>query len=347
MTQNEGSFTHNEIMSQGEAWKATLEGAGALAEEFIEWIRKPHAQAIFTGCGSTYYLSLTAASVWQTLTGVHAIAMPASELWLYQDPAKIDPSTLLVAVSRSGETTETLRAVERFKAQVKGDTLAITCYDSPLTKLTDQARLTRRAEENSVAQTRSFTSMLVLSQALAGLAAENASYVASLQALPAACTKLLIRYDVLAQELGNDPELEHFVFLGSGMNYGLANEAMLKMKEMSLSSSQAFHFLEFRHGPKSVVNSRTLIVGLLNDLALEQEVKVLKEMQDLGARVLAVCENDLQAGFEYTVERCAGTPNLASALLTLPVLQLIAFYRARKKGLNPDLPKNLSTVVKL
>jgi glucosamine--fructose-6-phosphate aminotransferase (isomerizing) len=348
MDQKDGNYTHNEIVTQGGAWQATLEAASLQTEDFLKWIQKPHAQAIFTGCGSTFYLSLTAASIWQTLTGMHSYALPASELWLYLDPALIAPSSLLVAISRSGETTETLKAVERYQAQVKGDSLAITCYaDSGLTQLVDQVQLTRQADEKSVAQTRSFTSMLVLNQVLAGLVSRNFNYLESLQSLPAACNQLLRKYDGLARELGNDPEIEHFVFLGSGMNFGLANEAMLKMKEMSLSSSQAFHFLEFRHGPKSVVTPNTLIVGLLNDLALEQEIKVLQEMQALGAKVLALTETDIRAGFDYTIELCSKVPNLSRAPLFLPILQLLAFYRARKKGLNPDLPKNLDTVVKL
>jgi len=348
MDQIDGNFTHNEIMTQGEAWKATLEAASLQTPEFLKWIQRPHAQAIFTGCGSTFYLSMTAASIWQTLTGIHSYAMPASELWLYLDPSHIAPSSLLVAISRSGETTETLKAVDRYRAQVKGDTLAIICYaDSELTKLVDQVQLTRQADEKSVAQTRSFTSMLVLSQFLAGLVTKNFNYIESLQTLPAACNKLLSKYDGLARELGNDSELEHFIFLGSGMNFGLASEAMLKMKEMSLSSSQAFHFLEFRHGPKSVVTPNTLIVGLLNDLALEQEIKVLKEMQALGAKVLAVTETDIHAGLDYSIELCSQVPNISRAPLFLPVLQLIAFYRARMKGLNPDQPKNLSAVIRL
>jgi len=348
MDQTDDNCTQNEILTQAGAWKATLKAAGLQTPEFLKWIQRPHAQVFFTGCGSTFYLSLTAASIWQTITGIHSYAIPASELWLYLDPSNIDPASLLVAISRSGETTETLKAVNRYKAQVKGDTLAITCYaGSELTKLVDQVQLTRHAEEKSIAQTRSFTSMLVLSQVLAGLAGKNFDYIETLQSLPAACDKLLSKYDDLARELGNNSELKDFIFLGSGMNYGLASEAMLKMKEMSLSSSQAFHFLEFRHGPKSVVTPNTLIVGLLNDLALEQEIQVLKEIQALGAKVLAIAETNSQTGFDYGIELRSQVPNLTGAPLFLPVLQLIALYRAKKKGLNPDMPKNLSAVVKL
>jgi len=80
----------------------------------------------------------------------------------------------------------------------------------------------------------------------------------------------------LAQQLSEDHSLQHFVFLGSGPQYGLAAEAMLKMKEMSLSVSEAFHFLEFRHGPKSVVDCSTLVVGLLSDTARDYELAVVR-----------------------------------------------------------------------
>jgi len=348
MNQNDENFTYNEIMSQSSSWKATLDGASKQSVEFLEWIRKPRPEVVFTGCGSTYYLSMVAASIWRTIVGVPTDAMPGSELWLYTDLAYLKPASLLVAISRSGETTETLKALLRYRASVKGDTLALTCYaGSEITHHVDQVQLTHLADERSVAQTRSFTSMLVLTQFLAGLTAEKQDYIESLQKLPGVCEKVLSTYEGLARELGNDLEMDQVILLGSGINYGIACEAMLKMKEMSLTSSQAFHFMEFRHGPKSIVTPNTLIIGLVNDLAQDQELKVLEEMKALGARILVLTDKPERAGFDFSVELHSGVPSISRAPLFLPVLQLIAYYRAKRKGLNPDQPKNLSSVVRL
>jgi glucosamine--fructose-6-phosphate aminotransferase (isomerizing) len=343
-----GSHTYHEIVGQGEAWVATLAAVSAQAAELADWLRRPRAEVLFTGCGSTYYLSLTAAATWQAVTGIRAWAAPASEVWLFPSSTLPAQPSLLVAVSRSAETTETLRAVEVYQARTGGDWLAVTCYaNRELTDRASQALVARLAGEDSVAQTRSFTSMLVLTQVAAGLAAGRDDYLAELRTLPHHVGRVILDYERLAQALANDPRLERFVFLGSGPNYGLAREAMLKMKEMSLSPSEAFHFLEFRHGPKSVVAPGTLIVGLVSDTARQQETAVLAEMRDLGASVLAVAESDGGLPADYVVELRSGLDGLARGALVLPVLQLMACYRALARGLDPDRPTHLEAVVRL
>jgi glucosamine--fructose-6-phosphate aminotransferase (isomerizing) len=118
------------------------------------------------------------------------------------------------------------------------------------------------------------------------------------------------------------------------------------MKEMSLSTSEAFHFLEFRHGPKSVITSKTLIAALLSDPARQEELKVLSEMRALGATVMALTESDTGLEMDYTVELNSGLGYLWRGALFLPVLQLLAYYRSINKELDPDRPHNLDAVVK-
>jgi glutamine---fructose-6-phosphate transaminase (isomerizing) len=226
--------------------------------------------------------------------------------------------------------------------------LAVSVYgDHELAKRVSHTLITNNAEEQSVAQTRSFTSMFVLIQAAANLAAGNSDSLSDLRCVSDYFQPLMGQYEPLIQSLANDSRLERFIFLGSGHNYGLACEAMLKMKEMSLSSSEAFHFMEFRHGPKSVVTPSTLIVGLLSDTAYDQEIKVLKEMQALGATILAIVDTNKGVPADHVIELHSNLPEYYRAVLQLPVLQLLAFYRAYKNGLNPDQPNNLDAVVRL
>jgi len=131
--------------------------------------------------------------------------------------------------------------------------------------------------------------------------------------------------------------------------YGLACEAMLKMKEMSLSYSEAYHMLEFRHGPMSMVNERTLVAGLLSDQAGAQETAVLRDMRARGARILAIGEapaGDV-ASLGQVVALQTGLPLVARAIAYLPVLQLLAYYRAMFNRQNPDQPANLHAVIVL
>lgn len=343
-----GSYTYREIVGQGDAWSATLTAVGAQAESLRPWLDRPRSEVVFTGCGSTHYLSLAAAVVWQMLTGDRARAVPASELWLFPDSCLPRSPALLIAISRSAQTTETVQAANLYRQRVGDDVLAITCYpDRPLTAGATRVLIAEGAAEESVAQTRSFTSMLLLAQFVAGLAASREDYLTQLRTLPAAGQRVVETFEPLAKELGENADIGRFVFLGSGPNYGLACEAMLKMKEMSLSPSEAFHFLEFRHGPKSVVGPDMLIVGLVSETAREQETAVLAEMRDLGARVLAVAESPEGLPADDVVALDSGVDDWARGPLMLPILQLMAYYRARSKGLDPDHPANLEPVILL
>lgn len=192
-----------------------------------------------------------------------------------------------------------------------------------------------------MAQTRSFASMYVATTALAALLAERADLLNAMEGLPELGERLIGAYEELARTTGADLALERTYWLGSGPRYGLACEASLKMKEMTLTHSEPFHFLEFRHGPKSMVGATTLVVGLLSDRVRAHEAAVLDEMRGLGARTLSLGEQDADVSF------ASGLPEAVRNVLYLPALQLLAYHRAIAKGLNPDKPTNLDAVVVL
>jgi glucosamine--fructose-6-phosphate aminotransferase (isomerizing) len=347
-----GEHTLSEILSQPLAWQNALE-AYRLQKSSIEalWKRQTIDQVLFTGCGSTHYLSMIAAALFQSLTGIPSQARPASELIIF--PGLVfapKRQSMLVAISRSGETTETIEAVQTFRNQTLGHVIAITCYgDSKLANEADVALVATAAHEKSIAQTRSFTSMVVLGEVLAGhLAGQDEQQ--ALDQLPALGERLLTMYQSVAQEIGEDKTLERYFFLGSGHLYGIACEAMLKMKEMSLSYSEAYHPLEFRHGPMSMVNQQTLVVGLLSDEGLKYEIAVMEQMQKLGARILTISEPDdltSYVGALNAIHLKSGLPEWVRTVLYLPLLQLMAYHRAMARDLNPDRPTNLDAVVRL
>lgn len=343
-----GAYTYQEIMSQGQAWEQTLAAFDQQRSQLTQWLSLPREAIVFTGCGSTYYLSLAAAALWQSLTGWFASGVPASEMWLFPEATLTSQPSLLVAVSRSGETSETLRALQVFRQRSAADILGVTVYaDSQLARAAPRVLVTSGADEHSVAQTRSFSSMYVLIQAMTAVAAGNQPVLEHLKQLPGCFERLVQAYAPLAKSLAEDLRRQHFVFLGSGAYYGLALEAMLKMKEMSLSAAEAFHFLEYRHGPKSLVSDSTLVVGLLSEAARAEELKVLAEMRRLGARVLAIDESSQGLEADDVVELNSGLAYLERGALLLPVLQLMAYYRSMANGLNPDMPTNLDAVVRL
>jgi glucosamine--fructose-6-phosphate aminotransferase (isomerizing) len=347
-----GTHTLSEILSQPSVWAETLDVIAGFQEGLSNlWRDSPVQRVLFTGCGSTYYLSHTAAAKFQMYTGIPACSHPGSELVLFPNliyPGK-SKASLLVTISRSGKTSETLEAVPVFRRRTGGEVLSITCDSrSPLALQSDLAFAADVAQEQSVAQTRSFTTMLLMAQSLVGYYAYQ-DVEGALSRLPGEAQELLDDYQPAARRLGEDNTLERFFFLGNGFLYGLASEAMLKMKEMSLTHSEAYHTLEFRHGPMSMVNARTLVVGLISESAYTHEMAVLRQMHDLGARVLVITPV-LPPGitdWAEVVELNASVPAWARSVLYLPVLQLMAYYRAISKNLDPDRPANLDAVVHL
>jgi glucosamine--fructose-6-phosphate aminotransferase (isomerizing) len=347
----ETMHTWQEITSQPEVWRATLEqftADRAGLESLLQQTQFDQIAAI--GCGSTHYLAQAAAAALSHCTGIPSRPFPSSELWLF--PSSVPAiETLLLAISRSGTTTETLRALARFREAGAGPVLTITCYpDSPLAQQADFVLAAPAAQEQSVAQTRSFASMFLLTQLLSALLARNDGMLERLRRLPNALQSLVERLGDLPKRLGEDTDVEQFFFLGGGPLYGLANEVMLKMKEMTLSHSEAYHPLEFRHGPMSMVTGRTLVVGLLSDTGLAQELRVLEDMARLGARTLALIEDASAFGRwqpDDVVELRSGLTEWERGALYLPVLQRLAYHRSVAKGLNPDRPRNLEAVVEL
>ncbi len=340
------SATYQEIVSQPVAWAAALSAVTQQASSLTDTCHSAEFdQVLFTGCGSTYYLATAAAALFQTLSGQASRAVPGGELLLYPETtlsSATERPTLLVAISRSGTTTETVSAVGQFKAQQRGPVIVITNYgDSPLALLGDVVVAIPEGQEESVAQTRSFASMYVAVSAVACHLTQHTDALSAMAALPAVGQRLIATYEPLAKQWGQSLDLDRFYFLGSGPRYGLACEVNLKMKEMTLTHSEPFHFLEFRHGPMSMVTDSAAIIGLLSDTQREHEAAVLTEMAQLGGRVLTLGETNADIAFD------SGLPESIRNVLYLPILQLIAYYRAIAKQLDPDHPTHLTAVVEL
>jgi glucosamine--fructose-6-phosphate aminotransferase (isomerizing) len=228
--------------------------------------------------------------------------------------------------------------------------LTLSCYgEMPLARMGRLNIVLPSGQEQSVAQTRAFSTLYLGAVALACVWAGRRDLFGSLARLPEAGRRLLVEYASLAAELGREESLDRFYFLGSGARHGLACELSLKMKEMSLSHSEPFHFMEFRHGPKSMVTPSALIVGLRSTVNAPQEAAVLADVAALGGRTLTIGEDGSAplVGLDQKIRFESGLEEAVRNVLYLPAGQLIAFERSLAKGLNPDRPTNLDAVVKL
>lgn len=351
MNQGNESVVWQEITSQPQVWRAVWQRLQGLRDAVSGLLFSECWDSIlFAGCGSTHYLSLAAANLYQQLTGQRTQGLPSSEIALF--PSGVYPDippqrVLLIAVSRSGETSETLWAVHEHQRR-RQPVLTITCRgNSPLATESQAVVAVDEADEQSVAQTRSFTSMYLAAQYVAGLAADGREFLAAVEQLPSQGQSLFDRYGALIAQLGG-MSWDRIIVLGSGTNYGLACEGMLKLKEMALVASEAYHFLEYRHGPISLVDEKTLVVGLLSDTAAAIERDVLDDVRRLGGHTLAVGERlPGPEAASYIMSLETGLPYLARGVLYLVPLQMLAYHQARARGLDPDRPRHITQAVVL
>jgi len=256
---------------------------------------------------------------------------------------------VLLIASRSGETTETVRAAETFAERFPGHTILIGCRsESRMGRLADLAIVIPEGNEVVIPQTRSFSSMYLAAQYLVALLDDDAELADALRRVPDLLPGLLDRWEPVVQRAA-EADWDSAVFLGGGPLYGVAVEATLKLTEMSLSSAVAYHTLEVRHGPRSIIDESTLVVGLGSLRGAPYERQVLAELAEETQHVLAFTPGDGWDLSELAAEIPLGDriPEHALGLLYLPLLQLLAYHRALHKGVNPDESRNLTSYIEL
>jgi glucosamine--fructose-6-phosphate aminotransferase (isomerizing) len=347
-----GSHTLSEILSQPQCWSACLSKlADSAALRAAAQMARPGAEWIFVGCGTSYYLAITAASAFNHL-GLPARAVPASEILLY--PALVLPGSrdcVPVMISRSGRTSEVVRAAHVLEKERNVRTIAITCASGQ--PLESECSLTLKlldADEQSTVMTRSFTSMLLVLQHLAATVADNEPYRRALMTLPAEVAPLLEDVPQRLRLFVEARSFEDCVFLAQGPLFGIASECMLKVTESSCTYAQVFHSLEFRHGPKSIAGSETLITFLMSESSYNAEVELLEEMKKLGAATMVIAnriDERAQRAADFAIELGLRVPEYVRPAAYTVWGQLYGVYSGLKKGLNPDAPKNLTRVVEL
>jgi len=313
--------TERSIFEQFDFWRKVLPN---------EVRANPEATYVLVGCGTSYYLAQTIAALLNQKS-IAALAVPGDE-WVKRPQAYIPKNTPVhvVALSRSGESTETVKAAKVSRAQGLHVT-ALTCAPgSSLTQHADMVLMAKTHPEEGIVMTASASLMLLMGLRFAGFSVTD-EHVALSQAL------------LLQADANISPALSgrsHYVYLGGGELYGIAQEGALKLQEMSLTFTQAYHPLEYRHGPISLVNSGTLVVMLYQHESLQDEQVLVAELEKKGALVVGF-------GGSGTVSLAVEESGVVRSLMVLPVLQLLGERIAGAKGLDTRAPRHLTKVVKV
>lgn len=347
-----GHHSFEEIMSEPGVWATTLQ---ELEENnrFAE-VLKPLEETdewVFVGCGTSYYVAQAAAWSWTAITGTRAKAVPASELLFYPDQVLGKGKCQPVLISRSGHTTEVLMAADYLEKERNIRTLGISCATGQdLEKRVTSTLLLPAADEQSTVMTRSFSTMLLGQQALAGWAGNRKDFLEALKQMPGQAQRALERLQPRIEEFAGSNEFADYVFMGQGPFFGIASEGQLKVTEMSCSYAQVFHTLEFRHGPKSIVSPQTLLTFFLGESTGNSEQEVLEEMKDLGGKTLVVtnrANERVRRAADVLIELELDVPEVARLAPHILAAQLLGLYLGLKRGFDPDKPRHLSRVVVL
>jgi glutamine---fructose-6-phosphate transaminase (isomerizing) len=348
-----GEHTLQEILSQPRIWSETetqLREARLL--EKLSNLFSPRSPWLFVGCGSSYYLSRLIAALWTKHFYIPATGVPASELlFAPEETLRRLGAEQVVLMSRSGETTEVLRAAELLQKHHTVQTLGVTCNpQSPLEALCTHSFKLTWADEKSTVMTRSFSAILLAFQRLGLHFVGDSQFSGALDQLPQRGQEWLDEHAKKIQEFAARKKFEDYVFLGQGVHYWLAQEAGLKVTEMSSSYAQVFHSLEFRHGPRSIAGANTLITFFISDAAAEEETLLVRELKELGAAICVIVNRatpDLKKYSDLLIELALDGPEFARYALTAIPAHLMGTAIGLRKGLNPDAPKNLTRAVVL
>jgi glucosamine--fructose-6-phosphate aminotransferase (isomerizing) len=346
---NRGTLTLPEIGEQTEALSTAWDQLQRQSEWVAQYIgNTEYDEVVFIGSGSSYYQAQVMAATFRMWLGRRASALPSSDVFLFRDQSVArNQKMLLVGVSRSGESSEVILALDSVKELPNWTTCGITCYEASRLGVRTECLVSPLGKEKSTVMTKSFSSMTYMMQAAIAQAA-GASRTNEMASVLKLQGDIVGRAKPFAEALVDNHAFSNYVYLGMGSNFGLSQEACLKLKEMAYVWTECYGTLEFRHGPKSIVEPGTFVCLLVSEQARSYELKVAEEMKQYGAFVLLLTTAQGEdTAFADAVFEIGGAAisDEARAVLYLPLLQYFGYFTAIGKGVDPDHPRNLTQVV--
>ncbi|MBC8387371.1 MAG: SIS domain-containing protein [Actinobacteria bacterium] len=344
---------YKEIHDQPLTWELIIEEFEKNKGKIREFLSESDS-FIFTGCGSGYNASVYSKNLSEYFLEKYCFDYQASEIKffsenIYKKGALKKPVTFLF--SRSGDTTETVDALKKISSSGLSKSFGITCNeDSYLYKNSDFSFSLSKASEKAVVTTKSFTSMAILPLLIFSSLSEDNGCYNELKKLPDFGRKIINKYENMGKVLGQNEDIKKFFILSNIPNFGLAREVKLKILEMTLSWADCFNTLDFRHGPRAVVDRNSLIIIFLSDKAVSYELNLARELKEMGAKLLVFGDIVPKEFYNLTddiIEIGEKISEWLRGVLFLPVIHFLAYYKAVKKRLNPDKPKNLTYFVEI
>lgn len=335
--------SYQEIFQQKNSLTQTWDIMVANRDKLVDFIQAfDPGEILFVGCGSSYWLSMSACVTMQRETGIRCTAIKSGEIVMCPecfDRAYHRP--LVICASRTGMTAETVIAAKKLKAWYDAPLLLITEYES--CTLGDMADMVIRqpwAREASVMQTRSFCNLYFSLVMLSAFMSNNQVLLGDLRWYIDNYETLSADVDERVKWLGEKEfkGYDYVVTLGTGCQYGVTCEGAYIQQELANFRSGYFGTLEYRHGPRVTITPTTLFAIFSTGTQYELELKVMQELQASGAKVMVFSGHSSLEGADWNFSLGRETAQEVIALYGIMTLQGLAFYQALRGGVNPDNP---------
>ena len=354
-------YMEKEIMEQPEAIKATLapryvDGRISLEADGVpDDVLKNCERVCVVACGTAMHAGLVAQSLVRSILRMHMEVEYASE-FMYMDPV-IDDKTLVLAISQSGETIDTLEALKYARSQGAKSIAVINVKGSSIARESDYVMYTYAGPEIAVASTKAYTTQIAALFALIGRMAvvrgafneeQEKSFVDALMQAPDAIQKVLDRKEEMHHIARGLLEAKDAFMLGRGLDYAILLEGALKLKEVSYIHTEAYASGELKHGTIALITEKTPVVALVTqERVRDKELSNIREVQSRGASVVILIKDGIDlADADYThVFTLPAMDDVAMAFPASAALQLLAYYVSMDRGLDVDKPRNLAKVV--
>ena len=353
-------YMQKEIFEQPRALADTLEGVEAISPELFgdgaHRIFKDIDRVLILACGTSYYSGSTARYWLESIAAIPTTVEVASE-YRYRDSVP-DPRTLVVTITQSGETADTLAALKHARSLGMKHTLTIcNVATSAMVRECELAYITRAGVEIGVASTKAFTTQLaglyLLTLALAQVRGrlsdvQEAEHLKALRHLPVALQSVLALEPQIIAWSEDFARKENALFLGRGLHYPIAMEGALKLKEISYIHAEAYPAGELKHGPLALVTDQMPVVTVApNDALLEKLKSNLQEVRARGGQLYVFADSDTHIEPEPGVHviRMPEHYGALSPILHVVPLQLLAYHTACARGTDVDKPRNLAKSV--
>ena len=354
-------YMEKEIMEQPEAIKATLapryvDGRISLEADGVpDDVLKNCERVCVVACGTAMHAGLVAQSLIRSILRMHMDVEYASE-FMYMDPV-IDDKTLVLAISQSGETIDTLEALKYARSQGAKSIAVINVKGSSIARESDYVMYTYAGPEIAVASTKAYTTQIAALFALIGRMAvvrgafneeQEKSFVDALMQAPDAIQKVLDRKEEMHHIARGLLEAKDAFMLGRGLDYAILLEGALKLKEVSYIHTEAYASGELKHGTIALITEKTPVVALVTqERVRDKELSNIREVQSRGASVVILVKDGIDlADADYThVFTLPAMDDVAMAFPASAALQLLAYYVSMDRGLDVDKPRNLAKVV--